>query len=139
MPILKVQLDTTPYDQVVMTEFLKQATEGFAAVLEAPTDRIRVFINHVEPTQAVANGGLAADNGGVPPFFEFYLLAGRPPEHKTQLITVFTDVIEQVLGVPRDVIRGCCHHIDPTDWGIAGVPAAAKRADEIKARADQAK
>lgn len=50
------------------------------------------------------------------------------------LITGFTDIVEEVLGAPRERILGGCWSIAPEDWAIGGVPASVKRADEVAAR-----
>ena len=67
-------------------------------------------------------------------FFQFYLLAGRPPEQKIALLQDFTSLLASELGAPAELIRGFCTHVPPQDWGIAGVPAALEREDEIAAR-----
>lgn len=135
MPILNVQLNTSCYAQTALADFMQKATAVFAETLEAPTDRIRVYLHDVPP-QHMLIGGKAPDAvGGDAPFFQFYLLAGRPPEHRDALLVAFTDLLVECLGVERSVIRGFCSHIDPNDWSVAGVPAGQKRAQEIAARA----
>ena len=131
-PVLKVHLNTDRYQESQLAEFLAQASHAFSGVLGAPVDRIRVYLIDV-PKQLSAIGGVvnAPDDA---PFFEFFLLAGRPPEHRTELLTRFTDLLEACLGVNRKAIRGLCWHVDPNDWAIAGVPASARRAEEIEQR-----
>ncbi len=135
MPILKVQLDTARYSEAQRSDFLQQVSVTFAEVLEAPVDRIRVYLIDVPASNAAIGGVVAAPEDA--PFYEFYLLAGRPPEHRTRLLAAIADLLESCLGVNRSLIRGLCWHIDPEDWGIAGVPAAAKRASEIEERKNQ--
>jgi phenylpyruvate tautomerase PptA (4-oxalocrotonate tautomerase family) len=46
----------------------------------------------------------------------------------------FTDLVVDVLGVDGGGVRGQIIEVEPENWSIAGVPAAAARADEIAAR-----
>ena len=61
-------------------------------------------------------------------------MQGRTDEQKRRLMAGFTDLIEELLKVPRGVIRGGIVPVAPEDWSIAGVPASEVRQDEIKAR-----
>ncbi len=71
------------------------------------------------------------------PFFQAYLLAGRPQGQRDRLMSGFTDLLVEILGTDRSVIRGAIIIVEPNDWCIAGVSAAELRADEIRARAAQ--
>ena len=132
MPILKVQLDTSRVEPSMCHGFLARASAGFAAVLDVPESRVRVYVVH-QPMAHSAVGGAVAETDA--PFFEFYLLKGRPAEHRTQLLALFTDLIEDCFKADRQLIRGFCHHVAPEDWCIAGASAAAIRAEEIASRA----
>lgn len=131
MPVLRVQLDTAGVDATAINRFLTRASAGFATVLGAPESRVRVYIIHQSTALSAVGGAIAKIDA---PFFEFYLLAGRPPEHRTQLMALFTDLIEDCFGTDRQLIRGLCYHAAPEDWCIAGSSAAAIRAAEIADR-----
>ncbi len=66
------------------------------------------------------------------------MLRGRPVEQRHRLLAELTDVLVDVLGVRRAVVRGRIVPVDPDDWGIGGVPASSARAAEIAARATDA-
>ncbi len=64
------------------------------------------------------------------------MLAGRPRAQREELAARFTDLIVDLLGVPRSAVRGRIIEVDPANWFIGGHSAAGVRADEIAARAD---
>lgn len=69
------------------------------------------------------------------PYFTAIVLAGRPAEQRHRLLAALTDILVEVLGVDRGLVRGRIIQVEPEDWGIGGTPAAAVRRDEITARA----
>lgn len=133
MPVLQVYLDTSQHEQDDLNRFLKKASAAFASRLSCPEDRIRVYIHHTARALCSIGGSIDPDTAQAP-FFQFYLLAGRPPEQKIALLQDFTSLLASELGAPAELIRGFCTHVPPQDWGIAGVPAALEREDEIAAR-----
>ncbi|HMV54395.1 MAG TPA: tautomerase family protein [Rhodocyclaceae bacterium] len=138
MPIVNFHLveGMTTSDQ--NERLLVGACRLYADVLGAPVDRIRAFITTHSPDQFAAGGDLACNNGVHAPFFDFIVLEGRPLEHRQRLHVGFTDLIVDVLGVPRAVVRGGCRRVDPEDWSIGGTLASEARAAEIRARAEAA-
>ena len=133
MPVLQVYLDTSQHEEGDLNRFLKKASAAFASRLSCPEDRIRVYIHHTARALCSIGGSTDPDTAQAP-FFQFYLLAGRPPEQKIALLQDFTSLLASELGAPTELIRGFCTHVPPQDWGIAGVPAALEREDEIAAR-----
>ena len=133
MPVLQVYLDTSQHKQGDLNRFLKKASAAFASRLSCPEDRIRVYIHHT-PRALCAIGGSIDPSTTQAPFVQFYLLAGRPPEQKIGLLQDFTSLLASELAIPAELIRGFCTHVPPQDWGIAGIPAAIEREDEIAAR-----
>lgn len=134
MPILTVNLQRDAYTRDQLHRLLVGASELYARVLESPLERVRVFLNLIDPG-ALAVGGRIVEKGGVKaPFFEAILMEGRPAEQKRRLMQEVTDLIENVLEVERAHIRGVCWSVPPEDWCIAGTPASEKRAEEIAAR-----
>jgi phenylpyruvate tautomerase PptA (4-oxalocrotonate tautomerase family) len=63
------------------------------------------------------------------------VLEGRPVEQRHRLLSGFTDILVDVLGVARSRVRGRIIQVHPDDWAIGGVPASGARRDEIAARA----
>lgn len=137
MPVLKVYLDTSRHSTESLTAFLKAATTTFANTLESPQERIRVYLLAVAAEHMAIGGVIRPPADLEAPFFEFYLLAGRPAEHKRRLIEDFTALLANLLGYRASQIRGCCWHVAPDDWGIGGVSAAEIRAREIAIRAEK--
>lgn len=134
MPIVNFHLvagSSTPEQD---ERLLKRASALYAEVLASPIDRVRAFITPHDPEQFAVAGELVSASGQHAPFFDFIVLAGRPAEQRQRLLAAFTDLLVEVLGVRRELVRGCCRQVDPEDWGIAGQPASALRRSEIEAR-----
>ncbi len=134
MPILKLKLTRDSYSQEQLDKLLLEASSLYARVLESPVERVRVFVDLLEPGAVAVGGKLVSQDSPRAPFFEAFLLAGRPPEQKRRLMAELTDLLAEVLQVERTHIRGVCWHVDPDDWCIAGTPASVQRAKEIQAR-----
>ena len=134
MPILTVNLPRDAVSAEQQERLLVQASELYASALDSPVDRVRVFLNLMDPGAMAVGGRVVARGGAVAPFFEAILLEGRPREQKERLMVGLTDLLEEVLQVERKHIRGVCWSVPPDDWCIAGTPASLKRAQEIAAR-----
>ena len=134
MPILTVQLKKDAWTREQLSEFMQEASELYAAALECPVDRVRVFLNLHEPEHVAVAGRITSDSGAQAAYFEFLALEGRPLEQRHQLLEGFTDLLQNVLGIERSVIRGACRNVAPEDWAIAGTPASVARQEEIEAR-----
>jgi 4-oxalocrotonate tautomerase family enzyme len=133
MPFLRVDL-AAPVDADVRRELLTRTAALFAALTESPIDRIRTQV-HELPADSFAVGGVPiADSGQQAPFITLDLLQGRPTEQHTALIEQMSALVAQIVGVPIENTRLRINEVAPGDWGIAGVPAAAKRRTEIDAR-----
>jgi len=117
---------------------LKEACRLYAEVLGAPMDRVRAFITLHRADQFAVAGDLASNNNLHAPFFDFIVLEGRSLEQRHRLHAGFTDLIVDILGVPRELVRGGCRRVEPEDWSIGGKPAAQLREAEIRARAEAA-
>ena len=139
MPIMEIHLAEDAYEDEQLERLTVECSKLYAKVLQSPIERVRVFIHEHRPC-AMAVGGVPVSQGGKPaPYFQFIVLEGRPLEQKHALLTGFTDLIENILGVQRGLIRGGCWPIPPEDWAIGGMPASVKRAAEVAARAEAAK
>ena len=133
MPILRVQCNVARYTPEQREGFMGEAAQLFADVLVSPVERIRVFLLDV-PSGLCHVGGMSSPPVD-PVFYEFYLLAGRPAEHKLRLMRGFTALLEQWLAADRSAIRGVCWHVPPDDWAIGERTAAELRSQEIADRA----
>jgi phenylpyruvate tautomerase PptA (4-oxalocrotonate tautomerase family) len=131
MPIVEVHLVEGAHTAAQHETLLAALTRRYAEVLESPAERIRAFLVPHRP-EHWATGGVP---GVEAPYFTALVLEGRPAEQRHRLLGAFTDVIVDVLGVERALVRGRIVPVHPDDWGIGGVPASAARRTEIAARA----
>jgi 4-oxalocrotonate tautomerase family enzyme len=120
---------------------VRQVSEFMARVLQAPPERLEVWITEVDPDLWGVRGVPASEllrtqpmSAVEMPFVQLVLLEGRPVEQHHALITGITDVLVRVLGAERDRIRVHSADADPDKWGIGGQPASVIRAAEIAAR-----
>ena len=134
MPVMQIHLTRDCHAPSKIEELLVRCSQHFADVLECPVERIRVFAIEHAPQRCCIGGKLVSDGGSVAPYFSFVLMQGRSDEMKQRLLVGFTDLIEEILKVPRAVIRGGIVPVAPEDWSIAGVPASQVRQGEIAAR-----
>lgn len=111
------------------------ASRLYAEVLKAPMERVRVFITPHRPNHFAVAGEVVAKGGLHAPYFDFIVLEGRPLEERHRLLSGFTDLLVETLGVRRDLVRGSCRRVETFDWGIGGEPANVLRKDEVTARA----
>lgn len=134
MPVMQIHLTRGCHGPTKIDELLVRCSKHFASVLECPVDRIRVYAIEHAPDRCCVGGKLVSEGGLVAPYFTFVLMQGRPIEVKHKLMAGFTDLIEELLKVPRGMIRGGIVPVAPEDWSIAGVPASEVRQKEIKER-----
>lgn len=135
MPILHFHLAEGRHSDAQIGALLLQASQAYAQVLDSPIERVRVFAQMYRPQHVAVAGALVSEGQAPAPFFEFLVLEGRPLEPCQRLLTVFTDLIVETLGVERSAVRGICKPVPPALWGIAGTPASVVRSSEIQARA----
>lgn len=114
---------------------LVEASRLYSEVLKAPMERIRAFIT-THPASQFAVAGVPCSSSGLhAPFFEFIVLEGRSLEERQRLSQGFTELLVEVFGVRRELVRGRCQRVVPEDWSIGGEPASVLRAEEVAARA----
>ena len=135
MPILHLHLAEGQHSDAAIGELVLAASRLYAEVLQSPIERVRVFAQLYRPQHVAVAGRLVSEGQASAPFFEFLVLEGRPIEQCQDLLTRFTDLIVDTLGVDRSGVRGVCKPVPPALWAIAGQPASAVRAGEIQARA----
>jgi phenylpyruvate tautomerase PptA (4-oxalocrotonate tautomerase family) len=130
MPIIEVHLLEGAHTAAQHQSLLTALTRRYAEVLDCPVGSVRAFLVLHRP-EHWATGGAA----GVPaPFFTALVLAGRPVEQRHRLLGGFTDVLVDVLGVDRALVRGRIVPVDPDDWAVGGVPASVARRSETTGR-----
>lgn len=134
MPILNYHLVRGQHDQGRIEELLVGSSKFFAQVLGCPIERVRVFVTEHSPRHYCIGGTLAGEAAQAAPYFSFIVLQGRPLEDRQRLLAGFTDLVVDILGVERSLVRGGVVPVDPDDWSIGGVPASRLRQAEIEAR-----
>lgn len=135
MPIVTYHLVAGQHDDADVSELLRRSCLLFAEVLDCPVDRVRALAEEHRPELACLGGELASEGAAPAPYFHFMLLEGRPLEHAQRLLAGFTDLLVEVLGTPRDRVRGGMWTVEPTRWAIGGRVASEARAAEVAARA----
>ncbi len=134
MPVVNFHLLAEHRTAEQDSRLLREASRLYAEVLGAPMERVRTFITSHAAAQFAAAGEPCSVNGLHAPFFEFIVLDGRSLEDRQRLHLGFTELLVDVLGVRRELVRGLCRRVPPEDWSIGGVPASVLRADEVAAR-----
>jgi 4-oxalocrotonate tautomerase len=138
MPVVNFHLVSQKTTPAQDERLLKEAAKLYAEVLKSPMERVRAFITTHAAEQFVVAGELVSKNGLHAPFFDFIVLDGRPLDERHRLMAGFTDLLVDILGVKRELVRGSCRRVEPQDWSIGGLPASELRASEVKAREDAA-
>jgi 4-oxalocrotonate tautomerase family enzyme len=144
MPVCNVIL-LKGHPQERLKTLVRECSASLASIIEAPLERLEVWVTEVEPALWGLRG-MPADEvlpGAVRaevemPFIRMVLLQGRPVEQHHRLIREMTAVVARVLEMKPDRIRLQIDEVHPDRWGIGGVPASVKRAAEVAARAAQA-
>lgn len=136
MPVAHFHLADGTVDRTQQQRLLVEASQCYSQVLGSPMERVRTFIVRYDPAALAVAGEVVADGASAAPYFTAIVLAGRPAQQRHELLTRFTDLIVEILEVPRDLVRGQIIEVKPENWGIAGVAASAVRADQIATRTE---
>jgi 4-oxalocrotonate tautomerase len=107
------------------------ASELYAKILQSPIERIRAFLHVYPPTRCAVAGTLVSKSSTQAPYFEFSVLDGRSLEQRQLLLSGFTELIVEILGVDRALVRGQCKRVTPEEWSIGGKPASEQRVADI--------
>ena len=134
MPVMTIRLIANEHTDAEVNRLLVAASKTYAAVLECPVDRVRVYIDEYLPQRVIA-GGCVATQRAPAPFFDFIVLKGRPLAQRQNLLEKMTSLIAEVLSVDAAEVRGMCREVDADNWAIGGQTASVKRRAEIAARA----
>ncbi len=134
MPILNFHLVRGQYTETQQKQLLVAASHLYADVLNAPMDRIRVFVTWHDPDSFLVAGVQESEGHAKAPYFTFLMLQGRPLEERHRLLEEITDLVVQTLQVDKTLVRGWAQLVDPDSWAIGGVPATRMRKAEIEQR-----
>jgi phenylpyruvate tautomerase PptA (4-oxalocrotonate tautomerase family) len=138
MPVAHFHLVDGAYTPEQHRELLTAASCCYAEVLDSPIERVRAFVVRYHPDDVAVAGTVVGAGAPPAPYFTAIVLAGRPVLQRQELAQRFTDLIVDILGAHRSLVRGQVIEVDPANWVIAGNPAATLRAGEIAARASGA-
>ncbi|WP_317930666.1 hypothetical protein [Halioxenophilus sp. WMMB6] len=134
MPIVHFHVCQTEASEERCRLLVESACQIYARILDAPIERVRAFITVHKPYEMALLGRSLHTGDSGAPFFEAYVLRGRTPAQRQELMMSFTEILSEILSIDKSVVRGRCVQVDPEDWCIAGYPAADIRKDEIEAR-----
>ncbi len=133
MPIVEVHLVEGLHTPAQHAELLRTISVRYAELLDAPLDRIRAYLTLHRPEHWATAGEAGSPRSA--PYFTALVLEGRAAEQRRRLLEAFTDLLVDLLGVDRKLVRGRIIQVSPDDWAIGGVPASVARRSEIAARA----
>ena len=135
MPVAHFHIPVGSASTEQRAALLTAASAAYSRILDSPIERVRAFVVQYDPTDLAVGGQLVADGGTIAPYFTAIVLAGRPPQQRSELLAAFTDLVVEHLDVERSGVRGQIVEVAPENWGIAGQPASDVRASEIALRA----
>lgn len=135
MPVAHFHIPVGSASTEQRAALLTAASAAYSRILDSPIERVRAFVVQYDPTDLAVGGQLVADGGSAAPYFTAIVLAGRPPQQRSELLAAFTDLVVEHLDVERSGVRGQIVEVAPENWGIAGQPASDVRASEIALRA----
>lgn len=141
MPVANIHV-LAGHPRPVLKQLLREASAAFAKAIEAPPERLQVWITEVDPG-LYAIAGEPADEvlQRVPrgqaeiPLIRMALMEGRSTEMLHRVMADLSAVVARVLGGDPQRVRVQIDHIHPDRWSIGGVPASRARAAELAARA----
>ena len=125
-----------------LKQWIRDASEAMTRVLEAPADRLEVWVTEIDPDLWGISGVPASEafehtprNSLEMPFIKMVLMQGRPVQQYHCIIAELTSITEKLLDIDGSKVRVFIAEAHPDRWGIGGVPASVKRARELAARA----
>lgn len=142
MPIAQVYLVRDSFADEAIGAMLLEASAFYARTLypdavPPPIDRVRFFVQLVEPQHWAAGGRLASDGGECAPYFTCLAMTGRSVEQHHALLRGVTEIMARHLRCDAAQIRGQILTVEPGNWGIGGTPASVARKAEVEARQAQ--
>ncbi|MCK9506150.1 MAG: hypothetical protein M0Q95_18455 [Porticoccaceae bacterium] len=134
MPVVNFHIVREACSAEQCDRLLKSASQLYSEVLSSPMERVRAFVTLRNADECAVAGDTVSNNQLHAPFFEFIVLKGRSLDERQQLMTGFTSLLVEVLGVAPGLVRGRCIRVHPQDWCIGGMGADSLREQEIAAR-----
>ncbi len=145
MPVCHIRV-LQGHSREQLRALVREASETVARILQAPKDRLEVWVTEIDPDLWGICGEPASDvlrhtprAEAEMPFIQMVLLEGRSKEQHHALIREVTGLVARILGTNETRIRLHIAETKPDLWGIGGVPASIKREAEVRARAEAAK
>ncbi len=141
MPVANIHV-LAGHPRPLLKQLLREASAALARAIEAPADRLQVWITEVDP-ELYAIAGEPADEvlQRVPraqaeiPLIHMALMEGRPVEMLHRVMADLSEVVARVLGGDPQRVRVQIDPVHPDRWAIGGVPASQARAAELARRA----
>ncbi|MEK8028858.1 MAG: hypothetical protein RLY78_3907 [Pseudomonadota bacterium] len=141
MPIAHIHV-LAGHPRPVLKQLLREASAAFAQALDAPPERLQVWITEVDP-ELYAIAGEPADEvlARTPraqaeiPLIRMALMEGRSTETLHRVMAALSATTARVLGGDPQRVRVQIDHVHPDRWAIGGVPASQARAAELARRA----
>lgn len=141
MPVANIHV-LAGHPRPVLKQLLRDVSAAFASAIDAPPDRLQVWITEVDPG-LYAIAGEPADEvlQRVPrgeaeiPLIRMALMEGRPVETLHRVMADLSAVVARVLGADPQRVRVQIDHVHPDRWAIGGIPASRARAAELARRA----
>lgn len=141
MPVANIHV-LAGHPRPVLKQLLREFSAAFAKAIDAPVDRLQVWITEVDPALYAIAGEpadevLAAQPRGDAeiPLIRMALMEGRPVETLHRVMADLSEVTARVLGGDPQRVRVQIDHVHPDRWAIGGVPASRARAAELAQRA----
>lgn len=141
MPIANIHV-LAGHPRPVLKRLLREASAAFSKAIDAPTDRVQLWITEVDP-ELYAVAGEPADEvlqtqsraATEIPLIRMALMEGRSVETMHRVMTDLSQVTARVLGGDPQRVRVQIDLVHPDRWAIGGVAASISRADELARRA----
>lgn len=141
MPVANIHV-LAGHPRPLLKQLLREFSAAFAKAIEAPPERLQVWITEVDP-ELYAIAGEPADEvlarqpraGCEVPLIRMALMEGRSLEMLHRVMADVTEVTARLLGGDPQRVRVQIDHIYPDRWAIGGVAASISRADELARRA----
>lgn len=143
MPVANIHV-LAGHPRPVLKQLLREASAALAEAIEAPADRLQVWITEVDPA-LYAIAGEPADEvllhtprgQAEIPLIRMALMEGRTTETLHRVMADLSRVVARVLGGDPQRVRVQIDHIHPDRWAIGGVPASIARSADLAKRASQ--
>lgn len=140
MPLANIYV-LSGHPKPVLKKLLREFAATYARILEAPIDRLQVWIEEVD-TELYAIAGEPADEvlarmeraDAEIPLIRFVMMEGRPASQVETAIRELSEVVARNLGARLERVRAEVRTVPPENWGIGGQLASVLRATEISAR-----